>query len=222
MTQPWDNLFPSMGIASRLLCVFAVVGLLGLGWVMAAGTPDPSSTQAFGPGAMNEAQAPNAVPAAPVDAGTAPPNVVADATVQPTGPKAIKAMLYAGAVKRGLNPYLVMGLAWHESGWQPSIVSYAGAVGIMQVMPSTAAVAGPSLLHKKVDLFNPTDNIDMGTALLRDELDHFGNNYVKAVVAYYSGGGAVREWTSLSSDQRRYVLSVYADAELFATGRDPA
>ena len=131
-------------------------------------------------------------------------------------------MLYAAAAKRGINPYLVLGLAWHESGWQPSIISSAGAVGVMQVMPSTAAIAGPSLLHRDVNLFNPLDNIDVGTALLRDELDHFGNDYVKAVVAYYAGGGAVREWSLLTSDERHYVLSVYADARLFATGWDPA
>ncbi|HEY1419124.1 MAG TPA: lytic transglycosylase domain-containing protein, partial [Candidatus Dormibacteraeota bacterium] len=103
-----------------------------------------------------------------------------------------------------------------------SIVSYAGAVGIMQVMPATAAVAGPNLLHRNVNLFNAADNIDVGTALLRDELDHFGNDYVKAVVAYYAGGGAVQPWGALTSDERRYVLSVYADARLFADGRDPA
>jgi soluble lytic murein transglycosylase-like protein len=172
---------------------------------------------------MNEAQAPAALPSAPADAVTSTSDAQpADPQVQPTDHKAIKSMLYGAAVKRGVNPYLVLGLAWHESGWQPSIVSSAGAVGIMQVMPSTAAVAGPNLLHRDVNLFNPTDNIDMGTALLRDELDHFGNDYVKALVAYYAGGGAVRDWSALTSDERRYVLSVFADAELFATGRDPA
>src|ERR1700758_464898 len=54
-----------------------------------------------------------------------------------------KSMLYAAGMKHGVNPFLVMGLAWHESGWQSSVVSSAGAVGIMQVMPATAAVDGP-------------------------------------------------------------------------------
>ncbi|HEY1420874.1 MAG TPA: transglycosylase SLT domain-containing protein, partial [Candidatus Dormibacteraeota bacterium] len=143
-----------------------MVGLLAAGWYAAAHTPDPS-TQAFGPGPANETAAPAALPPAPADTGTSPANLqFVDPMVPPTSRKAIKSMLYAAAVKWGVNPYLVLGLAWHESGWQPSIVSYAGAVGIMQVMPATAAVAGPNLLHRNVNLFNAADNIDVGTALL--------------------------------------------------------
>jgi soluble lytic murein transglycosylase-like protein len=72
-----------------------------------------------------------------------------DASSDPNGPPLdmmiTKSMLYAAGIKHGVNPYLVMGLAWHESGWQPSVISSAGAVGIMQVMPSTAAADGPAL-----------------------------------------------------------------------------
>lgn len=77
-----------------------------------------------------------------------------------------KSMLYAAGIKFHVNPFLVMGLAWHESGWQPAVVSSAGAVGIMQVMPATAASDGPALLHREVDLYDPGDNIEMGTAIL--------------------------------------------------------
>ena len=71
------------------------------------------------------------------------------------------ALLYAAGMKHGVNPFLVMGLAWHESGWQSSVVSSAGAVGIMQVMPATAAVDGPELLGRSVNLYDPGDNIDI-------------------------------------------------------------
>jgi hypothetical protein len=75
-----------------------------------------------------------------------------------------KSMLYEAGLRHGVNPYLVMGLAWWESGWNASAVSSAGAIGIMQVMPATAAVDGPKLLNRTVDLTDPQDNIDMGTA----------------------------------------------------------
>jgi soluble lytic murein transglycosylase-like protein len=132
-----------------------------------------------------------------------------------------KSMLYSAAIKHGVNPYLVMGLAWHESGWNASAISSAGAVGIMQVMPATAAASGPALLHRKVNLYDPADNIDMGTAIIRSNLDRWGNDLAKALVAYYAGGGAVREWNHLSHDEQRYVWAVYHAAIMFKEGKGP-
>jgi hypothetical protein len=133
-----------------------------------------------------------------------------------------KSMLYAAGLKHGVNPYLVMGLAWHESGWQASVVSSAGAVGIMQVMPATAAVDGPALLGRSVDLYDPGDNIDMGTAILKNNLDHWRNDLAKALCAYYAGGAAVSDWASMRADCKRYVWAVYNAAMMFKQGRGPA
>ncbi len=206
----------------RVVSGLAVVGLIALGGYLAAHAADPS-TQAFGSASGSDLSAPVGLPPAPADTGISSSDLpFVNPQVHPADHKVIKSLLYAAAVKRGINPYLVLGLAWHESGWQPSVVSHAGAVGVMQVMPSTAALAGPRLLHRSVNLFDAADNIDMGTALFRAELDRFGNDYVKATVAYYAGGGAVREWSALTDGERRYVRSVFADAQLFATGHDPA
>ena len=133
-----------------------------------------------------------------------------------------RSMLYAAGLKHHVNPYLVMGLAWHESGWQASVVSSAGAVGIMQVMPATAAVDGPWLLHRYVNLYDPGDNIDLGTAILKNNLDHYGNDLARALTAYYAGGGAVTDWAHLRADCRRYVWAVYNAAVMFEEGRGPA
>jgi soluble lytic murein transglycosylase-like protein len=132
-----------------------------------------------------------------------------------------KSMLYSAGIKHGVNPYLVMGLAWHESGWNPNAISSAGAVGIMQVMPTTADVSGPALLHRQVNLFDPADNIDMGTAILKNNLTHWHGDLAKALVAYYAGGGAVTEWSRLRDDVKRYVWSVYRNAVAFRDGRGP-
>ena len=133
----------------------------------------------------------------------------------------IRSMLYAAGVKHGVNPYLVMGLAWHESGWQPTVVSSAGAVGVMQVMPATAAVDGPKLLGRSVNLYDPGDNIEMGTAILKHNLDAYGNDLAKALCAYYAGGGAVTDWATMRSDCKRYVWAVYNAAMMFKEGRGP-
>lgn len=132
-----------------------------------------------------------------------------------------KSMLYAAGMKHGVNPYLVMGLAWHESGWRSSVVSSAGAVGIMQVMPATAAVDGPSLLDRTVDLYDPGDNIDLGTAILKNNLDHWHDDLAKALCAYYAGGAAVSDWANMRADCKRYVWAVYDAAMMFKEGRGP-
>ena len=153
------------------------------------------------------------------------PNPVIDAA-DPNGPPldlmVTKSMLYAAGVKLGVNPYLVMGLAWHESGWQASAVSSAGAVGIMQVMPATASVDGPALLGRSVDLYDPGDNIEMGTAILKNNLGHWHNDLAKALCAYYAGGGAVTDWAIMRADCKRYVWAVYNAAMMFKEGRGPA
>jgi len=166
---------------------------------------------------------PNPPPALdPIVTGVAPPT---DASIDPNAPSldllVIKSMLYAAGQKHGVNPYLLMGLAWHESGWQPSVVSSAGAVGIMQVMPATAAADGPALLNRQVNLFDPADNIDMGAAILKHNLDHWHGDLASALVAYYAGGAAVTDWGHLRDDERRYVWSVYRMAVAFRDGKGP-
>jgi soluble lytic murein transglycosylase-like protein len=146
----------------------------------------------------------------------------ADSSAPSLEMRILKSMLYAAALAHHVNPYLVMGLAWHESGWQPSVVSSAGAVGMMQVMPATADADGPALLHRTVNLFDPADNIDMGTAILKNNLDRYHDDIAKALTAYYAGGSAVADWANLRADCRRYVWAVYNAAMMFKEGRGPA
>ena len=150
-----------------------------------------------------------------------PPNPSVDPNAPSLDLRIIKSMIYSDAMKNQVNPYLVMGLAWHESGWQASVVSSAGAVGIMQVMPSTAAADGPLLLNRSVNLFDPGDNIDMGAAIIKHNLDSYHNDLAKALTAYYAGGGAVTDWVHLRADCRHYVWAVYNAAMMFKEGKGP-
>lgn len=152
------------------------------------------------------------------------------ATLQPRPPstsaedrrRAIKSMLYQAAQRHGVNPGLVLGLAWWESGWDQSQVSSTGAVGVMQIEPYTADTAGPRLLHQAVDIHQTAANIDLGVAILRENLDRYQNDLMKALVAYYAGPSAVTDWAHMNEDARRYVVGIHALAVSFDNGLGPA
>jgi soluble lytic murein transglycosylase-like protein len=134
----------------------------------------------------------------------------------------VKRLLTDSAHRHGVNPYLVMAVAWWESGWNQSKVSATGAIGIMQVEPATADSAGPLLLHRSADVHVPADNIELGTAVLREDLDRYQNDATKALVAYYAGPDAVKDWKDLDPNARRYVLGVLRLAVEFSRGAGPA
>jgi soluble lytic murein transglycosylase-like protein len=198
-----------MQVTSRLAGPLAAITLL----VAAGCSEDPGGTAFpdYSPPALDEI----------VAEGVATPQASPTPIAAADRP-AIKVMLYEAAVRHGVHPALVMGLAWWESGWNPTAVSSAGAIGIMQVMPATAAADGPALLNRTVNLLDPGDNIDMGTAILRNNLDRYHNDLAKALVAYYAGGSAVTDWGHLRPDEQRYVWGVYHLAVAFKDGRGPA
>jgi soluble lytic murein transglycosylase-like protein len=143
------------------------------------------------------------------------------AAVGGEGLEQVKGLLLASARRHGVNPNLVMGVAWWESGWDQGQVSATGAIGIMQVEPATAASAGPLLLHRTADIRDPADNIELGTAVLKEDLDHFNNDLTKALVAYYAGPGAVTDWNDEDDGAKRYVWGVYRLAVAFSDGTGP-
>jgi soluble lytic murein transglycosylase-like protein len=89
----------------------------------------------------------------------------------------------AGAA-HGVDPALLAAVAEVESGLDPTAVSPAGAQGLMQLMPATAAELGVT------DPFDPAQAVDGAARLLRGHLDRFGSVEL-ALAAYNAGGGAV-------------------------------
>ena len=109
----------------------------------------------------------------------------------------------AEAQRRQLDPFLIASIIRQESGFEPSIVSHAGAVGIMQIMPQEAeriaAAAGlPSPTRQ--DLFNPSLNIAIGVAEYAQKLSVMQNNSILAIAAYNAGEEAVGKWLALPID----------------------
>lgn len=75
-----------------------------------------------------------------------------------------------------------------ESAYDPSAISIAGAVGLMQLMPETAKRYG---VKNRED---PYENIHGGSRYLRDLLDMFNNDMTLALAAYNAGEGAVKKY----------------------------
>ncbi|MBQ9615836.1 MAG: lytic transglycosylase domain-containing protein [Selenomonadaceae bacterium] len=96
-------------------------------------------------------------------------------------------MVAEAARKYEVDPKLLSAVAEAESGGDQSAVSPAGAVGVMQLMPDTAASLG-------VDPYDEKQNIEGGAKYLRQMLDSFGGDVRKAVAAYNAGPQAVHDY----------------------------
>jgi soluble lytic murein transglycosylase-like protein len=118
-----------------------------------------------------------------------------------------RAILIRAARHHNLNPNFVLAVSYWESGWKQSALSRTGAVGLMQVEPYTAAWAGPSLLHRAVNLNNPVDNAELGAALLRSYLDQLHDPRL-VLAAYYQGLAGVRHHGIYPSSQT-YVNGIW-------------
>ena len=119
-----------------------------------------------------------------------------------------QALLTQAAMDQGIRPAFVLAVSYWESGWNQSLVSSTGAVGMMQIEPDTAAWAGPALLHRRVDIHNPRDNAQLGAALLRRYLDRFDDPKL-ALAAYYQGESAVQKY-GIYPSSRAYVNGIWA------------
>jgi soluble lytic murein transglycosylase len=97
----------------------------------------------------------------------------------------------------GVDPALVLGLMRQESSFDPGIVSYAGAVGLMQLMPATARqVAGRGAF----DLKSPDANMRLGVAYFEKLLAAFGGARACAIAAYNAGPHRARLWVEANGD----------------------
>lgn len=94
-----------------------------------------------------------------------------------------------------LDPYLVTALIREESAFSPTALSRAGAQGLMQLLPETAArVATETDLPSPIDLDTPGPNIALGTRYLARLYKEFGGNLVLTLAAYNAGPHTVRRW----------------------------
>ena len=128
------------------------------------------------------------------------PITAARTIVVTTGDAGVR--LAAEARNYGLAPGLLEAVAWQESRGRMSAVSVKGALGVMQLMPSTAAELG-------VNPGDLADNIRGGALYLRRQLDRFGSVPL-ALAAYNAGPGAVLRYGGIPPyrETRDYVAKI--------------
>jgi soluble lytic murein transglycosylase-like protein len=110
----------------------------------------------------------------------------------------------AAAARNGVDPSLLTGLIRAESGFDPNATSAAGAQGLTQLMPGTAASLGVT------NPLDPTQSIEGGARYLRQQLDRFGGDASKALAAYNAGPGAVERFGGVPpyAETQAYVRKV--------------
>ena len=108
------------------------------------------------------------------------------------------------AARYGLEPDLIKAVAYVESAFKPDAVSPKGAVGLMQLMPTTAAMYGIT------DLTDPDQNLRAGAMHLRALMDEFHGDLTMVLAAYNAGSGAVRRSGGVPAyrETRNYVRKV--------------
>ena len=121
-------------------------------------------------------------------------------------------IISGAAQKWGVDPALVKAVIQAESGFRTDATSPAGARGLMQLMPSTAASLGVS------DPYDPEQNIYAGTRYLKGQLDRFGGDVEKALAAYNAGPAAVIRYDGVPPYQetQNYVQRVLAYQDEYA------
>ena len=124
----------------------------------------------------------------------------------------------AAAARHKLDPALLAGLIRQESNFDPSAVSPAGARGLTQLMPGTAAGLGVK------DASDPVQAIEGGARYLRQQLDRFGNDPTRALAAYNAGPGAVLRHGGVPpyAETQAYVRKVQEFAAEYRRSAVPA
>ncbi len=116
----------------------------------------------------------------------------------------ITPLILKSARQHKVDPWLVRAIIEVESAFRPHARSHAGAGGLMQLMPGTAASLGCR------DVFDPEANIAAGTRYLRMMLDRFGGRTELAIAAYNAGPGNVSRHGGIPpfAETRNYVVKV--------------
>jgi len=112
------------------------------------------------------------------------------------------------ARRYGVPEDLFMRVIQQESGFQPDVTSPAGAYGLAQLMPGTAADLG-------VDPRDPLQNLAGGARYLRQQLDAFGDPAL-ALAAYNAGPGRVRQYNGIPpfEETQNYVQRILGGGEM--------
>jgi soluble lytic murein transglycosylase-like protein len=123
-----------------------------------------------------------------------------------------QSLIEEACAKYGVDPALLAGLIEQESHFDPTVGSPAGAQGLTELMPETAASLGVTDPH------DPAQSIEAGARLLSEKLSEFGGNTELALAAYNAGSGAVQQYNGIPPypETQEYVQKVLGYAAGYA------
>lgn len=128
----------------------------------------------------------------------------------------IKAAIVRHSIEMGVDPAITLSIAKTESGFRQEARSPYGAVGVFQLMPSTARRMG-------LNAYSLDDNIKGGIMYYKSMYKMFGSMEL-ALAAYNAGPGNVKKYRAVPpfSETRRFVAKIMTDYKHFKTNPDPA
>jgi hypothetical protein len=134
-----------------------------------------------------------------------------------TPPDRLERIVRSAAERHKVDPALVKAVISTESAWNPRATSRKGAMGLMQLIPSTAKRYGGG------NLYDPAQNVEAGTLYLKWLLDRYNGDLTKSLAAYNAGeravdnsGGVPPYW-----ETQRYVRKVTDAYFRPGSGRNP-
>lgn len=125
------------------------------------------------------------------------------------------AIINAAAKKHGINPYFIASIIKQESNFDPNAGSHAGARGLMQLMPATAASLGVK------DMTNPEQNVNGGVTYIKQMLESQNWDPILALAAYNAGPGNVKKYGGVPpfKETQGYVKKIPANFKEY-TGKE--
>jgi soluble lytic murein transglycosylase-like protein len=125
----------------------------------------------------------------------------------PPNSQEMSEVINAVSNRHHLDPDLINSVIHAESGFNPRAVSPKGAQGLMQLMPQTASHLGVA------DSFDPGDNVEGGTRYLRELLERYNFDLIKALAAYNAGPQRVEQYHGVPPyyETQAYVARIVRD-----------
>jgi len=141
------------------------------------------------------------LPPAPVTASTS------TSVLAPSPKVDLKDVVASASNTHRIDPDLINSVIHAESGFNPHAISPKGARGLMQLMPQTANRLGVK------NSFDPRDNVDGGTRYLRELLELYNFDLIKALAAYNAGPQRVQQYHGVPPyrETRAYVRRIILD-----------
>ncbi|MGH2773649.1 MAG: LysM peptidoglycan-binding domain-containing protein [Actinomycetota bacterium] len=185
-------------------------GMIRVGQVLNVPGVAPAPAVPQPPAAVEPAANQAPVPSQRENIPARPPTPV----VNTVAPAVVRETIERYSALYGVDPALMKGLAWQESGWKQHVVSPAGAIGVMQVLPETGNFISKNLLHEPVNLQDMEGNVKAGVRFFAFYLSKTNGDEYTAVAGYFQGLRSVWQ-NGISQRTRAYADAVMALRQRF-------